>query len=169
MDGLGNEKLNKNEGKVEGEGNKGGDARTIGESASAGTSVGVIAGAAAGHAGMGAGIGAAAGAAAGILGVLLTRGPDVVLARGSTVEMVLDRAVHYDATELDFTNGMRPVAVTDAGTVRAAEAPHASASWGRRPFLSVGAFRKPQQAECLPPFIIPASASAVRSRSPKPS
>ena len=44
---------------------------------------------------MGAGIGAAAGAAAGLIGVLATRGPDAVLARGSTVEMVLDRPVQF--------------------------------------------------------------------------
>jgi len=51
---------------------------------------------------MGAGIGAAAGAAAGLMGVLLTRGPDAVLARGSTLEMVLDRPVSFDENELNF-------------------------------------------------------------------
>jgi type IV secretion system protein VirB10 len=53
---------------------------------------------------MGAGIGGAAGAAAGIAGVLLTRGPEAVLAKGSTVEMVLDRALTFDASELNFSN-----------------------------------------------------------------
>src|SRR3954464_9591987 len=37
--------------------------------------------------------GAGAGAAAGLAGVLLTRGPDVVLQKGSVVEMVLDRVL----------------------------------------------------------------------------
>ena len=54
-------------------------------------------------AGLGAGVGAAAGAAAGLAGVLLTRGPDAVLAKGSTIEMVLDRPLVFDATEVNFT------------------------------------------------------------------
>ncbi len=102
LDGQSGDELDRGEGKIKSEGNKGGDARNIGEAAAAGTSVGVIAGSAAGHAGMGAGIGAAAGAAAGVLGVLLTRGPDVVLARGTTIEMVLDRPISFDASEIDF-------------------------------------------------------------------
>src|SRR6516164_617911 len=96
MDGNAKDELDRTEGTVRSEGNKAGDARTIGEAAGAGASVGVIAGSAAGHAGMGAGIGAAAGAAAGMLGVLLSRGPDAVLAKGTTIEMVLDRPVSFD-------------------------------------------------------------------------
>jgi len=57
---------------------------------------------------MGAGIGAAAGAAAGLMGVLLTRGPDAVLAKGSTIEMILDRTLTFQATELNF-GPMQPV------------------------------------------------------------
>jgi hypothetical protein len=67
-----------------------------------------LAGNAAGHAGMGAGIGAAAGAAAGMMGVLLSRGPDAVLAKGSTLEMVLDRPVSFDESELNFTGYQAP-------------------------------------------------------------
>jgi type IV secretion system protein VirB10 len=104
LDGQTNGELDRAEGKVRSEGNKAGDARVIGEAAGAGASIGVIAGSAAGHAGMGAGIGAAAGAAAGLIGVLATRGPDAVLARGSTVEMVLDRPVSFSEAELDFGN-----------------------------------------------------------------
>ena len=104
LDGSSSDELDRGEGKIRSEGNKGGDARNIGEATGAGTSVGVIAGSAAGHAGMGAGIGAGAGAAAGLLGVLLTRGPDVVLTRGTTMEMVLDRPLAFDASEIDFTN-----------------------------------------------------------------
>src|SRR5215813_3556744 len=68
MDGNAKDELDRTEGTVRSEGNKAGDARTVGEAAAAGTSVGVIAGGAAGHYGMGAGIGAAAGAAAGMAG-----------------------------------------------------------------------------------------------------
>lgn len=102
-DGNTNNELDRAEGKVRSEGNKAGDARTVGEAAAAGASVGVIAGSAAGHTGMGAGIGAAAGAAAGMVGVLFTRGPDAVLTRGSTLEMVLDRPVSFEESELNFT------------------------------------------------------------------
>lgn len=113
LDGQASEELDKGEGKVRSEGNKSGDARTIGEAASTGASVGVIAGGASGgHYGMGAGIGAAAGAAAGLIGVLLTRGPDAVLARGSTLEMVLDRTLAFSASEIDFSNVMPSARVT---------------------------------------------------------
>jgi len=53
---------------------------------------------------MGAGIGAAAGATAGLIGVLVTRGPEAVLAKGTTLEMVLDRPVKFEDTELDFSH-----------------------------------------------------------------
>lgn len=114
MDGRASEDFDRTEGKIKSEGNKGGDARTVGEATAAGASIGVIAGGATGHYGMGAGIGAAAGAAAGIMGVLLTRGPDAVLAKGSTIEMVLDRPLHFQDSELNF-GPLPPVVVTDSG------------------------------------------------------
>ncbi len=89
MDGRASEEFDRAEGKIKSEGNKGGDARTVGE-------------------------GAAAGAAAGLMGVLLTRGPDAVLAKGSTIEMILDRSLHFEDSELNF-GLMQPVAVTDSG------------------------------------------------------
>jgi len=104
IDARGDEKLDEKEGRIMGDSNKGGDLKTIGEGAAAGASIGAIAGSAESHAGMGAGIGAAAGAAAGLAGVLLTRGPDAILAKGSTVEMVLDRPLIFESSELDFTN-----------------------------------------------------------------
>jgi type IV secretion system protein VirB10 len=108
VDGQAAGELDKTEGKVKSEGNKAGDARTVGEAAGVGASIGVIAGNAAGHAGMGAGIGAAAGAAAGLIGVLVTRGPDAVLSKGSTVEMVLDRQVSFTESELNFGTYQAP-------------------------------------------------------------
>jgi hypothetical protein len=106
LDGTAPDTLDKAEGKVKSDGNKSGDLKTIGESAGAGAGIGGLAGAAAGHAGMGAGIGAAAGAAAGLVGVLLTRGPDAILAKGTTMEMVLDRQIQFTPSELDFGNSM---------------------------------------------------------------
>ena len=114
MDGRASEDFDKAEGKVKSEGNKSGDARTVGEAAAAGASVGVIAGAASGHYGMGAGVGAAAGAAAGLVGVLVSRGPDAVLAKGSSLEMVLDRALHFQENELNF-GAIQPVHVDGGG------------------------------------------------------
>ena len=92
--------LDRAEGKIKGEGNKGGDARTVGQTTAAGAGIGGLAGAASGHLGMGAGIGAAAGAAAGLAGVLGSRGPDVVLPAGTTVELVLDRELRFTTAEL---------------------------------------------------------------------
>lgn len=100
IDGGQGEDLDKTEGKISGEGNKSGDAVKVGEAAGWGTAVGGIATQSAG----GAGIGAAAGAAAGLVGVLLTRGPDAVLERGSTMEMVLDRNVRFTEEELARAN-----------------------------------------------------------------
>ncbi len=101
LDGQSSDELDRGEGKIKSDTDKAGDARTVGEVAATGTSVGVIAGSAAGRPAMGAGIGAAAGAAAGLAGVLLSRGPDVVLARGTTLEMVLDRPISFSAEDLD--------------------------------------------------------------------
>ncbi len=103
MEGGSNNELDREEGKIKGGGSKGDDARTIGQAAQMGTMVGGIAGAASGGPITGIAGGAGAGAAAGLAGVLLTRGPDVVLQKGSVVEMVLDRTLHYDEKELDFT------------------------------------------------------------------
>lgn len=102
MDGRASEDFDRSEGKIRSEGNKSGDARSIGEAAAAGTSVGVIAGGINDHYGMGAGIGAAAGATAGLVGVLLSRGPEAVLAKGSTIEMVLDRQLFFQESDLNF-------------------------------------------------------------------
>jgi type IV secretion system protein VirB10 len=107
LDGTAPDTLDKTEGKVKSDGNKAGDLKTIGEAAGAGAGIGGLAGAAAGHAGMGAGIGAAAGAAAGLVGVLLTRGPEAILAKGTTMEMVLDRQLQFSTSELDFGNSMQ--------------------------------------------------------------
>lgn len=98
VDARGN--LDRTEGRIEGEGNKGGDTATVAKTTAAGTGVGAIAGGAAGHLGMGAGIGAAAGALGGLAGVLGSRGPEVVLPAGTTMEMVLDRDLRFTPSDL---------------------------------------------------------------------
>ena len=98
----GNNELGRSEGKIKGGGSKGEDARDIAQAAQLGTMVGGIAGAVGGRPLAEVVGGAGAGAAAGLAGVLLTRGPDVVLQKGSVVEMLLDCALYYDEKELDF-------------------------------------------------------------------
>jgi type IV secretion system protein VirB10 len=104
IDGQAAGEFDRKEGKISGAGNKSGDARTVGEAAGVGATVGGLATRSA----AGVGIGAAAGAAAGLAGVLLSRGPDAVLPRGSSLEMVLDRPLAFDENELD--DGPAPAA-----------------------------------------------------------
>ena len=115
LDGTAPETLDKSEGKIKSEGNKAGDLKTVGEAAGAGATVGGLAGAASGHAGMGAGIGAAAGATAGLIGVLMSRGPEAVLAKGTTMEMVLDRPLQFTSTEIEFGGQMQRSPTTGGG------------------------------------------------------
>ena len=79
----------KGEATIEGDSSKGDDAKTVGQTTVEGAGVGGIAGRAA----KGAGIGGAAGAAVGTAAVLLTRGKDLVLGPGTTLQIVLDRPV----------------------------------------------------------------------------
>src|SRR5665213_349986 len=98
LDAQGN--LDRAEGKITGDGTKGKDAATVVKTTAAGTGIGTIAGAAAGNLGAGMGIGAAAGAVAGLAGVFGSRGQDVVIPQGTTMEMVLDRELRFKDSEL---------------------------------------------------------------------
>jgi type IV secretion system protein VirB10 len=102
LDGRATEELDRSEGKVKGDSDKGGDARTVGEATAGGATIGTIAGSVAGRPGLGVGVGAAAGAAAGLIGVLASRGPDAMLTKGTTLEMILDRPLTFSQDELDF-------------------------------------------------------------------
>ena len=101
--GTGGGETVNSEGKVIGDSDKGSDVGTVIRSTEIGTGVGAGVGAAAGHVGEGAGIGAAAGLATGLAAVLLTRGPDAELPRGSTVEAVISRPILLDADKVQFT------------------------------------------------------------------
>src|SRR5216684_2087318 len=61
-------------------------------------------GAIAAQSGKGAGIGAGVGAAVGLAAVLLTRGPEMELPRGTTVDIITDRAIYLDANRVNFTD-----------------------------------------------------------------
>jgi len=118
LDGSNPGKLDRTEGKVEGDGNKAGDTMKVGEAAGWGTMIGGVAG----RSGTSAGIGAAAGAAAGLAGVLMTRGPDAMIERGATIEMVIDRSLKFSDEELAGLTPARP-ALPAAGPPRRPAAP----------------------------------------------
>ena len=137
LDGRSSESFDRAEGKITGEGTKGQDAVKVATAAGAGTSVGVIAGSAAGRPMMGTAVGAAAGAAAGVVGVLLSRGQDVVLGRGTVVEMVIDRTLEFSDADIDFSTapgGRRP-AITEEGPAR--KRSDGSGLPGQRPVLGI--------------------------------
>lgn len=97
--GTGGGETTDNEGKIVGASNKGSDIGTIAKTAGAGAGIGGLATQSAKGVGIGAGVGAAVGLAA----VLLTRGPDAELPRGSTVEAVISRSIVLDADKIQFT------------------------------------------------------------------
>lgn len=97
-DSGGNETTD-SEGKVTGPGGKGKDAATVATTTVTGTGIGAIAGGA-----KGAGIGAGAGGLAGLAAVLLTRGPEGQLPRGSTLDVVLEHDLSLEGDQIRFTD-----------------------------------------------------------------
>jgi type IV secretion system protein VirB10 len=83
------------EGTIQGQGSKGKDAATIAKTTAAGAGLGGIAGS-----GKGAGIGAASGGVLGLATVLLTRGPEIQLDPGASVEMILERELNLEGAKL---------------------------------------------------------------------
>src|ERR1035437_4084463 len=98
--GTGGNESTDSEGKIKGDTDKAADAGTIVKTTGIGAGVGAIAAQSA----KGAGIGAGAGAAVGLAAVLLTRGPELELPRGTTVDVVLDRTLYLDASRVNFTD-----------------------------------------------------------------
>jgi hypothetical protein len=97
--GTGGNETTNSEGKITGDSEKGHDIGTIAKTTAAGAGIGGLAT----RTGSGVGIGAAAGAAVGLAAVLLTRGPDAEMPRGSTVEAVIDRSLYLDADKVQFS------------------------------------------------------------------
>lgn len=96
--GTGGETVSR-EGQIKGDTDKASDVGTVIKTTGAGAGIGAIAGGA-----KGAGIGAGIGAATGLGAVLLTRGPEAELPRGTTLEAVLDRPLYLDADKVQFTS-----------------------------------------------------------------
>lgn len=94
----GNESVD-NEGRIKGDSDKAHDAGTIMTTTGAGAGIGSIAGRSA----KGAGIGAGVGAAVGLATILLTRGPELELPRGTAVDVVLDHPLYLEADKVQFS------------------------------------------------------------------
>ena len=91
------------EGKITGPGGKGKDAGTIATTTATGAGIGAIA-----AGGKGAGIGAGIGGVAGLAAVLLSRGPEAQLPRGSSMDLVLERDLQLEAEQVHYTNVGQP-------------------------------------------------------------
>ena len=97
--GPGNEKMNRKDETIEGEGSKGADTAQIIATTSQGAFIGAIA-----DGGYGAGIGAGAGAALGLVTMLFTRGRDLILEPGTQFDLELRQPLRFAYGELDFTS-----------------------------------------------------------------
>jgi hypothetical protein len=83
------------EGTIQGDSSKGRDIGTVVGSTIPGAGIGAIA-----DGGKGAAIGAASGGILGLATVLLTRGPEVTLGTGDSVEMVLESSIEVDSAKV---------------------------------------------------------------------
>jgi hypothetical protein len=87
------------EGKVTGPGGKGKDVATVATTTVTGAGIGAIAAGA-----KGAGIGAGIGGLAGLGAILLTRGPEAELPRGSTLDIVLEHELALDGSQIQYAH-----------------------------------------------------------------
>lgn len=97
--GADNSKVKDKEGTIQADSQKGKDATTIAQTTGTGAAVGALA-----AGGKGAGIGAGAGGAVGLATILLSRGQDVRMEAGATVEMELQRPLTLEEARLTTTN-----------------------------------------------------------------
>ncbi len=109
--GTGGNESTDSEGKIHGDSDKGTDIGTVVKTTAGGAGIGAIAT----GSGKGAGIGAGVGAALGLAAVLLTRGPELELPRGTTVDVVLDRTIYLDPSRVDFTDPGRASSMPGPG------------------------------------------------------
>jgi hypothetical protein len=100
LPGSGGPSVKGKEGTIEQAGSKGKDAADIARGAEIGATGGVIGGAVSGRPGTGAAIGGLAGVAGGLVYAMFTRGNEIVIPEGTTVEMVLQRPLVLEASQL---------------------------------------------------------------------
>jgi type IV secretion system protein VirB10 len=95
--GNGKEGFRRDESKIEGESSKGQDAGTVAITSGQGAAIGAIAG----RSIKGAGIGAASGAVGGLIWVLATRGKEIVLPPGTSLEVQLTGPLTFEPDEVE--------------------------------------------------------------------
>jgi hypothetical protein len=108
---TGGKETTDSEGKVTSGGGKGKDAGTVATTTVTGAGIGAI-----GGGGKGAGIGAGIGGLIGLGAVLLTRGPEAELPRGSTMDIVIERDLTLDSSYIQFSNIGQPQPITPPPT-----------------------------------------------------
>jgi type IV secretion system protein VirB10 len=106
--GFGNESsdtFKPKEGQIKGGGSKGQDAGRIASTTIPGAEVGTIVGAAKGAPLEGLGVGSAVGAAAGVVWILASRGKEIVLAHGTSLELQLSQPLDFNREEIEAPTG----------------------------------------------------------------
>ena len=114
----GKESFNRKEGKIEGQSTKGKDAGRVAETTIAGAQIGALAGISGGHTLRGLGIGSAAGAAAGAIWVLASRGKQIYLPPGTSLELELGAPLQFSPDQLDFRGDPPPAPMVEGGQPR---------------------------------------------------
>lgn len=104
LPGSGGPSVKGDEGTIEQAGNKGKDMGNVAKGGVIGASGGVIGGGASGRPLAGAAIGGLAGVAGGLIYTLLTRGDEVVIPEGTSLEMVMQRPLELQASQLNGIN-----------------------------------------------------------------
>ncbi len=95
------------EGKITSAGGKGQDVKTVAETTATGAGIGAIA-----DGPKGLGIGSGIGAVAGLGAVLLTRGPEARLPRGSALDVVLEHELSLDKNQIRYSDTGRAMPIT---------------------------------------------------------
>lgn len=98
--GTGGNESVEQEGRIKGDSDKSSDIGMVVKTTSIGAGIGGVAT----RSGKGVGIGAGVGAAAGLIGTLFTRGPELELPRGTTMDVMLDRPLYLDSDKVQFTD-----------------------------------------------------------------
>jgi hypothetical protein len=101
LPGSGGPSVKGEEGTIEQPSNKGKDMGNVAKGGVIGATGGVIGGAASGSPGTAAAIGGLAGVAGGLIYTLLTRGDEVVIPEGTSLEMVMQRPLELQAAQLN--------------------------------------------------------------------
>lgn len=107
LPGSGGPSVKGDEGTIEQPGSKGKDAGEVLKGGMIGATGGVIGGAASGDPGRGAAVGGLAGVAGGLIYTLFTRGDEIVIPEGTSLEMVMQRPLELQPSQLAGINDVR--------------------------------------------------------------